>query len=161
MYYYLLKYNDFFIKIKDFNPGAIVNRELTNRIRPVMAAVSHHKSVVKNDIKLAMRIIQNMDRRWGLWREAGEEDVEMEREEDEVEMKEVVKTGDEKTDSENTEIANLERAAFSAIKSTEPKFLSHKVSSMGRNPNWESVNYTKIHGLAKIRKNKKRQNYLK
>jgi hypothetical protein len=57
------------IKIKDFNPGAIVNRELTNRIRPITNLVSHHKSVIRNDIKLAMKMIQNMDKRWNLWQE--------------------------------------------------------------------------------------------
>lgn len=124
-------------KIKDFNPGAIVNRELTNRIRPVSGSVSHHKSVVKNDIKLAMRIIQNMDKRWGLWREEGDEDEEMQKEEDDVEMKEIVKTGDEKTDSENTEIANLEKTAFSAIKSTQAKFLSHRFN--GANPLFTNI----------------------
>ena len=62
------------IKIKEFNPGAIVNRELANRVRPINYLVSHHKTAVKNDIKLAMRIIQNMDKRWNLWQEE-EEDV--------------------------------------------------------------------------------------
>ena len=57
------------IKIKDFNPGAIVNRELTNRIRSITNLVSHHKSVIRNDIKLAMKMIQNMDKRWNLWQE--------------------------------------------------------------------------------------------
>ena len=57
------------IKIKDYNPGAIVNRELTNRIRSITNLVSHHKSVIRNDIKLAMKIIQNVYKRWNLWQE--------------------------------------------------------------------------------------------
>lgn len=120
-------------KIKDFNPGAIVNRELTNRIRPVGSAISHHKSVVKNDIKLAMKVIQNMDKRWNLWREGDEEPAEVEEIEEEV----AVKTEPEKMDSESTEIAKLEKEALSAVKSTEPKFLTHKF--LGANPLFTNI----------------------
>lgn len=56
------------IKLKDnCNPGAIVNRELTNRIRAIPNLVAHHKPVVKNDLKLAMKIVECMDKRWNLW----------------------------------------------------------------------------------------------
>lgn len=49
-----------------------MNRELTNRIRAIPNLVAHHKPVVKNDIKLAMKIIQCMDKRWNLWQPADE-----------------------------------------------------------------------------------------
>jgi len=58
------------IKLKECNPGAIVNRELTSRIRPITNLVSHHKTVVKNNIKLAMKIVQNMDKKWNLWQDS-------------------------------------------------------------------------------------------
>jgi RNA recognition motif-containing protein len=58
------------VKVKDCNPGAIVNRELANRIRPVVNLVTHHKAVVKNDLKIAMKMVQNLDKKWNLWQEA-------------------------------------------------------------------------------------------
>ena len=85
------------IKIKDFNPGAIVNRELTNRIRPITNLVSHHKSVIRNDIKLAMKMIQNMDKRWNLWQE--EENV-VKQNGAEHKTEEVKNGGDEHNSSE-------------------------------------------------------------
>jgi len=119
------------VKIKDFNPGAIVNRELTNRIRPIPNLVSHHKSVIKNDIKLAMKIVQNLDLRWKLWRDANNISIaEADEEEEEVET-------NEKMDSEGTETANLERTAFSKVKNTEPKYLENKYS--GENPLFKGI----------------------
>lgn len=123
-------------KIKDFNPGAIINRELTSRIRPVAqthALVSHHKTVVKDDLKQAMKIIQNMDKRWNLWQENGDQLAN----EDPEEKEEVPKVDADKMDSESNEIANLERQAFSSIKSTEPKYLTHKFQ--GANPLFSNI----------------------
>ena len=42
--------------------GAIVNRDLTGRVRPANALTAH-KDVVRQDIKHAARIIQNLDKR--------------------------------------------------------------------------------------------------
>ena len=61
------------VKIKELSPGAIVNRELSNRVRPVNSLATHHKSVIKNDIRLAMLIIQNMDKRWNVWQTSNEQ----------------------------------------------------------------------------------------
>jgi hypothetical protein len=55
------------VKIRDFNPGAIVNRDLNKRVRPTASHMCHHKPVVRNDIKFATKIIQNLDKRWNLW----------------------------------------------------------------------------------------------
>ncbi len=55
------------VKVKDFNPGAIVNRDLNKRVRPTTSHICHHKPVVRNDIKIATKIIQNLDKRWNLW----------------------------------------------------------------------------------------------
>ncbi len=57
--------------------GAIVNRDLSRRIRTV-SGITSHKQVVRNDIRLAAKIIQNLDARLGLW----------ENESDEIKMKE-------------------------------------------------------------------------
>nr|CAG4646176.1 EOG090X04A7 [Macrothrix elegans] len=59
------------IRLRDTELGAIVNRDLSRRIRTV-SGITSHKQVVRNDIRLAAKIIQNLDARLGLW--ASEED---------------------------------------------------------------------------------------
>lgn len=54
------------IRLRDYELGAIVNRDLSRRIRSVNGIASH-KQVVRSDIKLAARIIQNMDEQRNLW----------------------------------------------------------------------------------------------
>ncbi|XP_071519676.1 serrate RNA effector molecule homolog isoform X5 [Panulirus ornatus] len=54
------------IRLRDCELGAIVNRDLSRRIRTVNGITSH-RSVVRADIKLSAKIIQNLDSRWGLW----------------------------------------------------------------------------------------------
>jgi hypothetical protein len=51
--------------------GAIVNRDLQQRIRPVNG-LTGHQQVAKSDIKSAAKIIQNFDNRWNLWDEVDE-----------------------------------------------------------------------------------------
>ena len=45
-----------------------MNRDLSRRIRTVNGITSH-RAVVRADIKLGAKIIQNLDSRWGLWAE--------------------------------------------------------------------------------------------
>lgn len=52
--------------------GAIVNRELKQRIRPVNGVASD-KQVAKADIKHLAKIVQNFDKRWNLWEDENEE----------------------------------------------------------------------------------------
>ncbi|XP_035233246.1 serrate RNA effector molecule homolog isoform X2 [Stegodyphus dumicola] len=54
------------IRLRDSELGAIVNRDLSRRIRSVNG-ISSHKQVVRADIKLAARIIQNLDKIKKLW----------------------------------------------------------------------------------------------
>jgi len=54
------------IRLRDCDMGAIVNRDLSRRIRPVNG-ISQHKQVVKNDIRLAAKIVQNYDKRHNLF----------------------------------------------------------------------------------------------
>ncbi|XP_042908669.1 serrate RNA effector molecule homolog [Parasteatoda tepidariorum] len=63
------------IRLRDSELGAIVNRDLSRRIRSVNG-ISSHKQVVRADIKLAARIIQNLDKQKKLW-----EDEEIKKEE--------------------------------------------------------------------------------
>jgi len=46
--------------------GPVVNKDLTRRIRTV-SGLTADKKVVRSDIKLAAKIITNLDSRWGLW----------------------------------------------------------------------------------------------
>lgn len=55
-------------KVRDCDMGAIVNRELRQRVRAVNG-LSVHKSVAKQDIKHAAKIIQSLDKRWKMWDE--------------------------------------------------------------------------------------------
>lgn len=46
--------------------GAIVNRDLSKRIRSVNG-ITNHRQVARNDMKLCANIINNFDNRSGLW----------------------------------------------------------------------------------------------
>nr|CAD7451805.1 unnamed protein product [Timema tahoe] len=62
------------IRLRDCELGAIVNRDLSRRIRTVNG-ITAHRQVVRHDIKLSARIVHNLDARSGLWSESGEEKV--------------------------------------------------------------------------------------
>merc|ERR1719452_384499 len=55
------------IRLRDCELGPIVNRDLARRIRTV-PGLTQDKKVVRNDIKLAAKIITNLDGKWGLWK---------------------------------------------------------------------------------------------
>ena len=46
--------------------GAIVNRDLQQRIRPING-LTLHQFVTKTDVKNAAKIVQNFDNRWRMW----------------------------------------------------------------------------------------------
>jgi hypothetical protein len=141
-----------FVKIKDCNPGAIVNRELSSRVRPIANLVSHHKSVVKNDIKLAMRILQNMDQRWGLWQEPSKEAARSDapatatEEQPAASANESAENQQAGSDAaapaltaqqqESNDLAKLEEQAFSKIAPTRAE-ITHKFR--GPNPLLENI----------------------
>lgn len=54
------------IRLRDFELGPIVNRDLSRRIRTVNG-ITVDKKVVRNDIKLAAKVITNLDTKWNLW----------------------------------------------------------------------------------------------
>lgn len=56
------------IRLRDCELGAIVNRDLSRRVRPVNGVTSH-KTIVRSDIKLCAKIAHNLDEKSGLWRE--------------------------------------------------------------------------------------------
>ncbi|KAG8195771.1 hypothetical protein JTE90_004777 [Oedothorax gibbosus] len=65
------------IRLRDSELGAIVNRDLSRRIRSVNG-ISSHKQVVRCDIKLAARIIQHLDGQKKLWDECVEKKKDQE-----------------------------------------------------------------------------------
>jgi len=63
------------IRLRDCEMGAIVNRELKQRVRPVNG-VTNYQQVIKADVKLAAKIVQNLDKKWGLWEKKEEEKMD-------------------------------------------------------------------------------------
>ena len=61
------------IRLRDCELGAIVNRDLSRRIRTV-SGITSHKQVVRHDIKLTAKIVHNLDAKSGLWQEAVNQD---------------------------------------------------------------------------------------
>ena len=58
---------------REFELGAIVNRDLSRRIRTING-FTVDKKIVRNDIKLAAKVITNLDKKWGLWQKAAPND---------------------------------------------------------------------------------------
>ena len=56
------------IRLRDCEIGPIVNRDLTRRVRTVNG-ITVDRKVVRADIKLAAKVISNLDKRWGLWQQ--------------------------------------------------------------------------------------------
>lgn len=54
------------IRLRDCELGAIVNRDLSRRIRPING-ITAHKTIVRSDIKLCAKITFNLDLKAGLW----------------------------------------------------------------------------------------------
>lgn len=54
------------IRLRDCELGAIVNRDLSRRIRQVNG-ITAHKQVVRSDIRISARVALNLDTKVGLW----------------------------------------------------------------------------------------------
>lgn len=65
----------FFYQLHNADIGAILNRELKNRIRTING-IAHHKTIVRNDLRLITKIIKQLDERWNIW-EANENDFDL------------------------------------------------------------------------------------
>lgn len=63
------------IRLRDCELGAIVNRDLSRRVRPVNG-ITAHKAIVRSDIKLGARIAHNLDTKAGLWQDPNAEKTE-------------------------------------------------------------------------------------
>ena len=60
------------IRLRDCELGATLNRELKQRVRPVNG-ITAHKQIIQADIKLAAKIIQNLDNKWKIWEDDADE----------------------------------------------------------------------------------------
>ncbi|XP_017074880.2 serrate RNA effector molecule homolog isoform X2 [Drosophila eugracilis] len=56
-------------RLRDCEMGAIVNRDLSRRVRPANG-ITAHKQVVRSDIKLCAKIALNLDEKFRLWTSA-------------------------------------------------------------------------------------------
>lgn len=63
------------IRLRDCELGAIVNRDLSRRVRPVNG-ITAHKTIVRSDIKLCAKIAHNLDQKANLWTETSGEKSE-------------------------------------------------------------------------------------
>lgn len=62
-------------RLRDCEMGAIVNRDLSRRVRPANG-ITAHKQVVRADIKLCAKIAMNLDERFKLWCDSARSDAE-------------------------------------------------------------------------------------
>lgn len=63
--------------------NAAINRELDQKIK-LISGLSNHKDIIRNDLKLACKVVDNMDKRWGLWNYSNVYEVNKKREEEEL-----------------------------------------------------------------------------
>jgi len=98
-------------KLHDTDMGAIVNRELKNRIRTING-IGQHKTIVRNDLRLITKIIQQLDDRWNIWESNDNENIEKK---------------NEATPTDDSEISSSTAAMnISPVKNKKPiGFLSH------------------------------------
>ncbi|XP_004534683.1 serrate RNA effector molecule homolog isoform X1 [Ceratitis capitata] len=62
-------------RLRDCEMGAIVNRDLSRRVRPVNGMTAH-KTIVRSDIKLCAKIAMNLDERFKLWDKNNQKNTE-------------------------------------------------------------------------------------
>lgn len=125
------------IKVKDSNPGAIVNREIASRIRPIASVASYQKSVAKTDLKNAMKIIQNMDKKWKIWQNK-QEKTKQSKENESNEQENQPDKNETDTAHNQEEYLKLEESGFSALPVNESTLdLDH--SFHGPNPLLENI----------------------
>ena len=83
LYLSLLRTFTLVFQLRDCDLGAIVNRELKQRVR-LVNGITGHKQVLKADIKNAAKIIQNMDKKFHMWDSSTSKDKEKESDQKEV-----------------------------------------------------------------------------
>lgn len=49
--------------------NASINREIDQKIKRIIG-LTNHKEITRNDLRIIAKIVDNMDKRWGLWQYA-------------------------------------------------------------------------------------------
>lgn len=62
-------------KVKDVELSPVVNRDLSRRVRPVAGAATA-KQAIRDDIKLAAKLIRELDKRAALYEKESKEETE-------------------------------------------------------------------------------------
>lgn len=65
----------FTLKLKDVELSPVVNRDLSRRVRPVAGAATA-KQVIRDDIKLAAKLIRELDTKAALYEKESREETE-------------------------------------------------------------------------------------
>jgi hypothetical protein len=81
--------------------GAIINRELKNRIRTING-IGQHKTIVRNDLRLITKIIKQLDERWNIW-----ESIDNDNEEKKIAIPIPSITDDSEISSSTTNISSI------------------------------------------------------
>jgi hypothetical protein len=53
-------------RLHDMMLNAAINRDIDQKIK-LISGLANQREIIRNDLKLACRIVDNMDKRWGLW----------------------------------------------------------------------------------------------
>lgn len=85
---FLFSFCFFTLKLKDVELSPVVNRDLSRRVRPVAGAATA-KQVIRDDIKLAAKLIRELDKKAALYEKESREETEA-REKAEKEAAEVL-----------------------------------------------------------------------
>merc|ERR1719322_558259 len=107
------------IRLRECELGPIVNRDLSRRIRTVNG-ITVDKKVVRNDIKLAAKVITNLDTRWQLWN-FGENNGKNENQEQEVK--------NEPTSGDNESLSSIGLASNNPILANITDYLIEEASA--------------------------------
>lgn len=59
------------VRLRDCELGAIVNRDLSRRIR-LVNGITGHKQVVRSDIRISAKVVLHLDSKSGLWADDGD-----------------------------------------------------------------------------------------
>lgn len=62
-------------KVKDVELSPVVNRDLSRRVRPISGAATA-KQVIRDDIKLAAKLVRELDMRAALYEKESKEETE-------------------------------------------------------------------------------------
>lgn len=75
LFFFSFCFLHFTLKLKDVELSPVVNRDLSRRVRPVAGAATA-KQVIRDDIKLAAKLIRELDTKAALYEKESREETE-------------------------------------------------------------------------------------